>query len=86
MKFLIAGYGSIGRRHLRNLQLCGENDLFLLRSHQSTLPEDEIRHIPVVTDIEEALKQKPDGVIIANIQLLSIWMLAIPGSQAAVRF
>jgi len=29
MKFLIAGFGSIGRRHLNNLRTLGENDLLL---------------------------------------------------------
>jgi len=43
MKFLIAGYGSIGRRHLRNLIELGQKDIVLLRSHKSTLPEDEIK-------------------------------------------
>ena len=81
MKFLIAGYGSIGRRHLRNLQLCGEHDLLLLRSHQSTLPEDEIRHIPVVTRIEDALNQNPDGVIIANPTAFHL-DAAIPAARA----
>lgn len=66
MKFLIAGYGSIGRRHLRNLRALGENDIVLLRSHQSTLPEDEIKDVPVETTIEAALAHHPDGVIIAN--------------------
>ena len=30
MKFLIAGFGSIGRRHLRNLLALGERDILLL--------------------------------------------------------
>lgn len=66
MKFLIAGYGSIGRRHMRNLIELGQNDIILLRSHKSTLPEDEIKGIPVETSIEAALAHNPDGVIIAN--------------------
>ena len=66
MKYLIAGYGSIGRRHLRNLRELGENDILLLRSHQSTLPEDEIKDVPVETTVEAALAHHPDGVIIAN--------------------
>ena len=66
MKYLIAGYGSIGRRHMRNLIELGQNDIILLRSHKSTLPEDEIKGIPVETSIEAALAHNPDGVIIAN--------------------
>ncbi len=66
MKFLIAGFGSIGRRHLRNLQALGQEDIVLYRSHRSTLKDDEIAHLPVETDLEKALAHKPDGVIISN--------------------
>ncbi|MBQ6518838.1 MAG: Gfo/Idh/MocA family oxidoreductase [Anaerolineaceae bacterium] len=81
MKFLIAGYGSIGRRHLRNLRELGENDIVLLRSHLSTLPEDEIKDVPVETTVEAALAHHPDGVIIANPTALHL-DAAIPAAQA----
>ena len=81
MKFLVAGYGSIGRRHLRNLIAIGQNDIVLLRSHKSTLPEDEIKDIPVETDIEAALAHHPDGVIIANPTALHL-DAAIPAAKA----
>jgi glyceraldehyde-3-phosphate dehydrogenase/erythrose-4-phosphate dehydrogenase len=42
MKFLIAGFGSIGRRHFRNLLTLGERDIVFLRSKRSTLSDDEI--------------------------------------------
>ncbi len=66
MKWLIAGLGSIGRRHLRNLLTLGEKDILLYRTHHSTLPDDEISHFPVETDLTAALSHKPDAVIIAN--------------------
>ena len=66
MKLLIAGYGSIGRRHMNNLRALGENDILLLRSHHSTLPQDEIAGIPVETSLDAALAHQPDAVIIAN--------------------
>ncbi len=81
MKFLIAGYGSIGRRHLRNLRELGENDIVLLRSHHSTLPDDEIKDVPVETDIAAALAHRPDGVIIANPTALHL-DAAIPAAEA----
>lgn len=81
MKFLIAGYGSIGRRHLRNLRELGESDIVLLRSHKSTLPDDEIKDIPVETSIKAALAHKPDGVIIANPTALHL-DAAIPAAEA----
>ncbi|HVN56297.1 MAG TPA: Gfo/Idh/MocA family oxidoreductase [Anaerolineaceae bacterium] len=66
MRFLIAGFGSIGRRHLRNLLALGELDVLLYRTRQSTLPEDEIAGIPVETDLDAALRRHPDAVIVAN--------------------
>ncbi len=66
MKFMIAGLGSIGRRHLRNLLALGERDVLLYRTHQSALPDDELAEFPVETDLAAALAQKPDAVIISN--------------------
>ena len=66
MKFLIAGLGSIGRRHLRNLKTLGQTDLLLYRTHQATLPDTELSDYPTYTELDEALAQKPDGVIVAN--------------------
>ena len=81
MKFLIAGFGSIGRRHLRNLIELGEHDIILLRSHRSTLPEEEIKDIPVETSVAAALAHHPDGVIVANPTALHL-DVAIPSAQA----
>jgi len=67
MKFLIAGLGSIGRRHFRNLIALGEQDIVLLRTRKATLPDDELAGYPVETDLQEALrKHKPDAVIVSN--------------------
>lgn len=67
MKFLIAGLGSIGRRHFRNLIALGEKDIVLLRTRKATLPEDELAGYPVETDLQEALKKHtPDAVIVSN--------------------
>jgi predicted dehydrogenase len=67
MKFLIAGLGSIGRRHFRNLIALGEKDIVLLRTRKGTLPDDELTGYPVETDLTEALKKhKPEAVIVAN--------------------
>ena len=66
MKFLIAGLGSIGRRHLRSLLTLGERDILLYRTHQSTLPEDELSGFPVEIDLQAALAHKPDAVIVSN--------------------
>lgn len=81
MKFLIAGYGSIGRRHLNNLKALGETDLMLYRTHHSTLPEEETRGIPVETDLHAALAHRPDAVVVANPSSLHL-DVAIPAAAA----
>lgn len=82
MKFLIAGLGSIGRRHFRNLIALGEKDLVLLRTHKATLPDDELAGYPVETDIHEALKKhKPNAVVVANPTALHL-DVAIPAAEA----
>ncbi len=81
MKFLIVGFGSIGRRHLRNLSELGQHDIVLLRSQKSTLPTDEIRDIPVETDLAAALAHRPDAVLIATPTALHL-DVAIPAARA----
>lgn len=66
MKFLIAGLGSIGRRHLNNLVTLGQRDILLYRTHQSTLPEADQVDFPVETDLQAALDHQPDAVIVSN--------------------
>ena len=82
MKLLIAGLGSIGRRHFRNLISLGERDLVLLRTRKATLPDDELTGFPVETDLNEALKKhKPDAVIVANPTSMHL-DVAIPAADA----
>lgn len=81
MKFLIAGLGSIGRRHLRNLLALGERDIILYRSRLSTLPDDELAGFPVETDLAAALAHRPDAVIIATPTALHL-DVAIPAAEA----
>ena len=82
MKFLIAGLGSIGRRHFRNLIALGEKDIVLLRTRKATLPDDELEGYSVETDLQEALKKhKPDAVIVANPTSMHL-DVAIPAAEA----
>lgn len=81
MKFLIAGFGSIGRRHFHNLLELGERDILFYRSHRSTLPEDETAGFPVETDLDAALAHRPDAVIISNPTALHL-DVAIPAAKA----
>lgn len=82
MKYLIAGLGSVGRRHMRNLVALGETDIVLYRTHKATLPDDELAGYPVETDFAEALKKhKPDAVIVSNPTSLHL-DVAIPAAEA----
>jgi YrbI family 3-deoxy-D-manno-octulosonate 8-phosphate phosphatase len=81
MKFLIAGLGSIGRRHLRNLLKLDERDIVLFRTFKSTLPDEELRSFPVETNINDALAHRPDAVIISN-PTAHHMDVAIPAAEA----
>jgi predicted dehydrogenase len=82
MKILIAGLGSIGRRHFRNLISLAQTDLVLLRTRKSTLPDDELAGYPVETDIGAALRNyKLDAVVVANPTSLHL-DVAIPAAEA----
>ena len=81
MKILIAGLGSIGRRHFRNLVALGEKDLVLYRTQHATLPDEELLGYPVETDLAIALeKHKPQAVIVTNPTALHM-QVAIPAAQ-----
>lgn len=82
MKFLIAGLGSIGRRHMRNLIALGEKDIVLYRTRKATMPEEDLAGFPQETDLQVALeKHKPDAVIVSNPTSLHL-DVAIPAAQA----
>jgi predicted dehydrogenase len=81
MKILIAGLGSIGRRHFRNLLALGERDILLYRTQRSSLPDDELAGFPVETDLQAALAHKPQAVIICNPTALHL-EVAIPVAEA----
>ncbi len=82
MKFLIAGLGSIGRRHMRNLITLGEKDIVLYRTRKATMPEEDLAGFPQETDLQAALeKHKPDAVIVSNPTSLHL-DVAIPAAEA----
>lgn len=81
MKILIAGFGSIGRRHFQNLLSLGERDILFYRSGRSTLPDDDLKGYAVETDLQAALSHQPQAVIVANPTALHL-DVAIPAAQA----
>lgn len=80
MRFLIVGFGSIGRRHFRNLITLGEQDIVLLRSNKSTIDTSETKGYPVETDLTAALAHKPDVVLLSNPTALHL-DIAIPAAK-----
>lgn len=80
MKILIAGYGSIGKRHFNNLRSLGVKDFVFLRSNKSTLDDvSELAEYPVEHSIEAALAHKPDAVVVSNPTALHL-DVAIPAA------
>ena len=81
MKFLIAGFGSIGRRHFHNLKVLGEKDILFYRSGQSQLPTEDLTGYAVEHDLDAALAHRPDAVIVATPTALHL-DVAIPAAQS----
>jgi predicted dehydrogenase len=81
MRYLIAGFGSIGRRHFRNLLALDERDIVVYHTHHATLPDDELKGFTVESDLGAALAHRPDAVIIANPTALHL-DVAIPAAQS----
>lgn len=63
-RILIAGLGSIGLRHLKNLLQLGAEDILLLRMKNEVVKEAP--HLPIFTILQNALNQNPDAVIVSN--------------------
>jgi predicted dehydrogenase len=64
---LVAGFGSIGRRHCRNLLALGSRDVVVYRTGLGTLELDpEMAGLPVVSDLDEALDRRPRAVVVSN--------------------
>ncbi len=81
MKILIAGYGSIGRRHFRNLLNIGIDEILFYSTQKSTIEKEEISGFIIETDLDKALAHKPDAVIVSNPTSLHL-EVAIPAAKA----
>ena len=79
MKFLIAGIGSIGTRHLKNLVSLGEKDIILFRTKNE--PSPDYPELPVYTNLDEALAEKPDAVLVCNPTAFHL-DVALPATEA----
>jgi predicted dehydrogenase len=63
---LIAGFGSVGQRHFRNLRALGVKNFVFYRTHRGTIPDNELADWPAFNDLDAALKLRPAIAVIAN--------------------
>jgi predicted dehydrogenase len=63
---LIAGFGSIGRRHFRNLRSLGCTNFVFYRTRQGTVPDDESSDWPSFDNLAAALEARPKIAVISN--------------------
>jgi predicted dehydrogenase len=63
---LIAGLGSIGRRHFNNLRALGCTNFVFYRTYQSTMADPETGSWPSTSDLHEALSHRPKIAVISN--------------------
>jgi len=67
MKWLVAGCGSIGRRHLGNLRNLGQTELTVYRSRRTGVEEIEGEFgVRSFFSLDDALADLPDVVLVAN--------------------
>jgi predicted dehydrogenase len=66
-KFLFAGCGSVGRRHIRNLRSLTKGEIHAFRVRRESLGDFEREYgIRTFTELEEALDQRPAAVFVTN--------------------
>ncbi len=63
---LIAGFGSIGRRHFENLRALGCSNFIFYRTHRSTISDSDICNFSSTDDLSAALDQGPRVAVISN--------------------
>ena len=66
MKILLAGLGSIGRRHLQNLAALGVRQLAAVTQNRCVLPSDGLPPFLAFDTVESGLLWRPDAVFVCN--------------------
>ena len=67
MKFLVVGLGSMGKRRIRNLKYLNQNDIIGFDPKEERCVEaSEKYRITTFANIENALKQKPNAMVIST--------------------
>lgn len=64
--WLIIGFGSIGRRHFRNLKELGYERFLFLRSGRSTIDDAEIAGHRSSSNLADLLAERPFACVVAN--------------------
>ena len=73
MKYLFVGLGSIGQRHLTNLRKFTQDQILAVRTNLKNREEfDKKYNLKSFTNIDDALKEKPDVTFITNPSSLHI--------------
>ncbi len=78
---LIAGFGSAGRRHFRNLRSLGCREFIFLRSGLGVLDDREIAEFPSTTSLDEALSYRPKIAVVATPTARHV-EIALPAAEA----
>jgi NAD(P)-dependent dehydrogenase (short-subunit alcohol dehydrogenase family)/predicted dehydrogenase len=78
---LIAGFGSAGRRHFRNLWSLGCRDFVFLRSGLGVLNDRDIAEFPSASSLEEALTYRPKIAVVATPTARHL-EIALPAAEA----
>lgn len=65
MKILVIGYGSIGKRHVKNLISLGKNEIIICTKNKEALKLEK-NGIKIFSSINKALKENPEISIICN--------------------
>lgn len=67
MKILIIGCGSIGQRHLKNLKSIFDGEIIAHRTRKKKVKKLENEyHVKTFSNLDEALYQNPDAVLVTN--------------------
>ena len=65
MKIVVVGYGSIGRRHIRNIaKLEIEAELYCFRRSNSTI--EEFPYVRILTEVEQVKALNPGVILVCN--------------------
>ena len=68
MKALVVGYGSIGKRHVKNIQTLTNLEVIIFTNRKDV----NCKKCKVFNSLESCLKEKPDFAIISNVTSLHV--------------